>query len=68
MHAIVCNESAQSVRKLTFWCAGSLDGEVQQDAHQLMGQAKRRSTQIQPKAVGGGIFGRFRTSINADLK
>ena len=31
----------------------------QQEAHQFVGQAKRRATQIRPKAVGGGIFGSF---------
>ena len=31
----------------------------EQEAHQLMGQAKRRATQIRPRAVGGDIFGRF---------
>ena len=30
-----------------------------QDAHQLVGQAKRHATKIRPKAVGSGIFGRF---------
>ena len=32
---------------------------IKQDAHQLVGQAKRRTTKIRPKAVGCGIFGRF---------
>ena len=31
----------------------------QQEAHQLVVQAKRCATQIRPKAVGGGIFGHF---------
>ena len=30
-----------------------------QEAHQLVGQVKRRTTKIRPKAVRGGIFGRF---------
>ena len=30
-----------------------------QETHQLEGQAKRRATQIRPKAVGSDIFGRF---------
>ena len=30
-----------------------------QDAHQLVGQAKRRTTKIRHKAVGGSIFGQF---------
>ena len=30
-----------------------------QDAHQLVEQAKRRATKNRPKAIGGGIFGRF---------
>ena len=29
------------------------------EAHQLVGQAKRCATTIQPKAVVGGIFGHF---------
>ena len=41
---------------------------AEQDVHQLVGQAKRRATQIRPKAVEGGIFGPFRTSIKADWK
>ena len=32
---------------------------VKQDAHQLVGQAKRRTTKIRHKAVGGGIFDCF---------
>ena len=32
--------------------------ETKEDAHQLVGQAKRRSTKIRPKVVGSG-FGRF---------
>ena len=40
-----------------------------QDVHQLVGQAKHRTIQIRPKAVGSGIFAvLFRTSINADRK
>ena len=35
------------------------DDKSEQDAHQLVGQAKRRATHIRPKAVGSGIFGRF---------
>ena len=31
----------------------------EQDAHQLVGQAKRRATKIWPTAVEGGIFDRF---------
>ena len=31
----------------------------QQEAHQLVGQAKRRATKIRLKAVGSGIIGRF---------
>ena len=30
-----------------------------QEAHQLVGQAKHRTTKIRPKAVSGGIFGHF---------
>ena len=29
------------------------------DAHQLVGQAKRRATKIRPTTVGNGIFGSF---------
>ena len=29
---------------------------IQQEAHQLVGQAKRRATTIRSKAVGGGIL------------
>ena len=31
----------------------------EQEAHQLVWQAKRRATKIRPKAIKGGIFGRF---------
>ena len=31
----------------------------EQDAHQLVRQAKRRAAKIRPRAVGGGVFGRF---------
>ena len=31
---------------------------LKQDAHQLVGQGKRRATKSRPKAVGSGIFGR----------
>ena len=31
----------------------------QDDAHKLVGQAKRRATKIRPIVAGGGIFGRF---------
>ena len=47
------------------WCKNTKIGDemvtvaVKQDAHQLVGQAKRRSTKIRPQAVGGGICGRF---------
>ena len=34
-------------------------GSHQQDAYQLVGQAKRRPNKIRPKAVGSGIFDRF---------
>ena len=39
-----------------------------QEAHQLVGQAKRRATEIRPNAVGGGISAVFRTSMNGDRK
>ena len=46
---------------------GQSDTVSEQEAHQLLGQAKRLATKIQPKDVGDGIFGRFfRTSKNAD--
>ena len=32
---------------------------LQQEAHQLVGQAQRRATKIRPETVGSGIFGRF---------
>ena len=32
---------------------------IKQEAQQLVGQAKRRATQIRPKAIGDGIFDRF---------
>ena len=32
---------------------------IKQDAHHLVGQAKRCSTKIRPKAVGDDFFGRF---------
>ena len=32
---------------------------LEQDAHQLVGQANRRATKIRPKAVGSSIFGCF---------
>ena len=32
---------------------------TKQDAHHLLGHAKRRATKIRTKAVGCGIFGRF---------
>ena len=38
------------------------------DAYQLVGQAKRRTTKIFAKAVGGGISAAVRTSINVDRK
>ena len=42
---------------------------IKQEAYQLVGQAKRRTTKIRQKAVGGGIFDRFvRPVKNADLK
>ena len=31
---------------------------MQKDAHQLVGQAKRSATEIRPKSVASGIFGR----------
>ena len=43
------------------------------NAHQLVGQAKRRATEIRPKAVGGGFFGRFsnfgkcRSEVSGDV-
>ena len=42
-------------------------------AHQLVGLAKRRATQIRPKAVGGAIFGpfsnvsNFRPDVHSDV-
>ena len=33
--------------------------EIQQEAHQLVRQAKRCATKIRPKAVGSRIFGCF---------
>ena len=30
----------------------------EQEVHQLVGQIKRRATQIRPRVIGGGIFGR----------
>ena len=33
--------------------------QVKQEAHQLVGPAKRRATKIRPKAVEGGICCRF---------
>ena len=33
--------------------------DVQQEAHQLVWQVKRRATKIRPKAVGGDIFRHF---------
>ena len=45
----------------------------EQEAHQLVGQAKCSATQILPKAVGGGIFRRFsnfnkcRTEVAGDV-
>ena len=43
-----------------------------QEAHQLVGQAKRRADQIRPKAVVGGIFngflrGNFRPQVANDV-
>ena len=32
---------------------------AKQDAHQLVRHAKRHATKIRPKAVAGGIYGRF---------
>ena len=32
---------------------------MQQEAHELLGQAKRRATKIRPNAVGSCIFGRL---------
>ena len=40
-------------------CFPTDNNVMQQDAHQLVGQAKRCTTKIRPKDVGGGIFGRF---------
>ena len=34
-------------------------GQEEQDAHQLVRQAKRRATKIRAKGVVGSIFGRF---------
>jgi len=31
----------------------------EQDAHQLVGEAKRRATKIRPKALRSGIFSHF---------
>ena len=33
---------------------------IKQEAHKLVGQAKRRATKIRPKAVWGGIVDHFR--------
>ena len=42
--------------------------KIKQEAHQLVGQAKRRPTKIQPKATEGSISAVCRTSRNADRK
>ena len=40
-------------------------GTLQQEAHQLVGQAKRRVTKIRSIAVGGGIFDPFSNFDNS---
>ena len=41
---------------------------MQQDVHQLVGEAKCCTTKIRPKAVRGGISAVYLTSINVDRK
>ena len=53
----ISNRSFTAGRRSVSFC-------MKQEAHQLVGQAKRRATKIRPKVVGGDIFGRlFRTSM-----
>ena len=37
----------------------SVGSVLRQEAHELVGQAKRRATKIRPQDVGGGILERF---------
>ena len=44
------------------------DTKTKQEAQQSVGPGKRGITKIRPKAIGGGIFSRFQTYINANWK
>ena len=49
-------------------CAPTCTVKGKQDAHQLVGQAKRRTAKNRLKAVGRGFSAVFLTSVNADRK